>query len=68
MKTLRISFITSDGSSRTFVFRDPKDDVSAGDVQTLGNSMIGVIVPPNWQLDRAAVVDTTTNELFDLIE
>ncbi len=68
MKTLRISFITSDGRSRTFVFRSPKDGVTADEVQQLGNAMKGTIVPPDWQLDRAAIVDTNTQELFDLIE
>ena len=68
MKRLTISFRTSSGTSRTFSFRNPKDGITADQVQALGNSMIGVIVPPDWQLDRAAVIDTQTNELFDLIQ
>ena len=68
MKRLSISFRTSAGNSRTFNFRNPKDSLTAAEAQDLGNSMIGVVVPSDWQLDRAAVIDTNTNELFDLIQ
>ena len=68
MKRLSISFRTSTGGSRTYYFRDPSDSITAEVAQALGNSMIGCVVPADWQLDRAAVIDTTTNELFDLIE
>ncbi len=67
-KRLIMSFITSDGRSRNFQLQDPIDGISATDVQNLMNSMKGVIVPSDWQVDRAAVVDTTTNELFNLVE
>ena len=68
MKRLNISFRTSAGTSRTYSFRDPKDGLTSQEAQDLGNSMIGSVVPSDWQLDRAAIVDTETNELFDLIQ
>ena len=67
MKRLAMSFRTSDGRTRTFYLNDPVDNLSADDVQNLMNAMLGVIVPSDWQVDRAAVIDTNTNELFDLI-
>ena len=68
MKRLVISFRTSDNRTRTFTYRDPKDGVTADQVQDLGNAMIGTVVPSDWQLDRAAIINTETNELFDLIQ
>jgi hypothetical protein len=68
MKRLALSFRTSDGSTRTFYLNDPVDPIDASAVQTLMNHMLGVIVPSDWQVDRAAVIDTNTNELFDLIQ
>ena len=68
MKRLNMSFRTSDGRTRTYSLNDPVDNINATDVQNLMNSMLGVIVPSDWQVDRAAVVDTQTNELFDLIQ
>ena len=68
MKRLNLSFRTSDGRTRTLSIPDPKDGVQASEVQDLMNSMIGSFVPSDWQVDRAAVVDTTTSELFDLIQ
>ena len=68
MKRLVMTFRTSDGRSRTYYLNDPVDNINPTDVQNLMNGMIGVIVPSDWQVDRAAVVDTQTNELFDLIQ
>ena len=68
MKRLVMSFRTSEGRSRSIYLNDPVDNINATDVQNLMNAMLGVIVPSDWQVDRAAVVDTQTNELFDLIQ
>ena len=68
MKRLVMSFRTSEGRSRSVYLNDPVDNINATDVQNLMNAMLGVIVPSDWQVDRAAVVDTQTNELFDLIQ
>ena len=68
MKRLVMSFRTSEGRSRSIYLNDPVDNINATDVQNLMNSMLGVIFPSDWQVDRAAVIDTTTNELFDLIQ
>ena len=67
-KRLIMSFITSDGKTRSFYLQDPVDDINATQVQDVMNMMKGVIVPSDWQVDRAAVIDTNTNELFNLIE
>lgn len=67
-KRLMMSFVTSDGRSRSFQLQDPVDDIQAADVQNVMNAMKGVIVPSDWTVDRAAVVDTNTNELFNLVE
>ncbi len=67
MKRLRISFITSDGRTRTYSIPDPVDTITPEDAQTLMNLMLGAFVPSDWIIDRAAVVDTNTNELFDLV-
>ena len=68
MKRLALSFRTSDGRTRTYYLNDPVDNIDSNAVQSLMNNWLGVIVPSDWQVDRAAVIDTTTNELFDLIE
>ncbi len=67
-KRLIMSFVTSDGRSRSFQLQDPVDNIQAADVQNVMNAMKGVIVPADWTVDRAAVVDTNTNELFNLVE
>ena len=67
-KRLIMSFITSDGKTKSFYLQDPVDPISASDVQNVMNAMKGVIVPSDWQVDRAAVIDTNTNELFNLVE
>ena len=67
-KRLIMSFITSDEKTRSFYLQDPVDNIQSTDVQNLMNAMKGVIVPSDWQVDRAAVIDTNTNELFNLVE
>ncbi len=67
-KRLIMSFVTSDGRSKSFHLQDPVENISATDVQNVMNAMKGVIVPSDWTVDRAAVIDTNTNELFNLVE
>ena len=67
-KRLIMSFITSDNKTRSFYLQDPVDNIQSADVQNLMNAMKGVIVPSDWTVDRAAVIDTNTNELFNLVE
>ena len=67
-KRLIMSFVTSDGRSKSFRLQDPVENISATDVQNVMNAMKGVIVPSDWTVDRAAVIDTNTNELFNLVE
>ena len=67
-KRLIMSFITSEGKTRSFYIMDPKDGLTAQQVQDVMNSFKGVIVPSDWQVDRAAIIDTNTNELFNLVE
>ncbi len=67
-KRLIMSFVTSDGRSKSFYLQDPVENISATNVQNVMNAMKGVIVPSDWTVDRAAVIDTNTNELFNLVE
>ena len=67
-KRLALTFRTPEGKSRTLYIPDPKDDLDSREVHSLMDSMIGVIVPSDYQKDRAVVIDTEMNEFFDLIQ
>ncbi len=60
-------FQNSEGRSRTINLNDPKDNLTEQEVQTFMNSAIGVFVPSDYQIDSAHIVDTTTQELFNLL-
>ncbi|WGS63904.1 DUF2922 domain-containing protein [Marinitoga aeolica] len=67
-KKLRMSFVnTVDGKRKTIYLNDPKPDLTDTEVQNAMDSFIGVIVPTGYEKDNATIVDTTSNELFDLI-
>ena len=59
---------TTINKSRTVYIPDPKDDLTDAEAQDLMDAMVGVVFPSDYQKDRAAVVDTEVNELFDLIQ
>ena len=67
-KRLALTFRTPEGRSRTLYIPDPKDDLDSLTVHQLMDAMIGSFVPSDYQKDRAAVIDTEVNVLFDLIQ
>ena len=67
-KRLALTYRTPEGRSRTLYIPDPKDNLDTSEVHQLMDAMIGVIVPSDYQKDRAAVIDTEINEFFDLIQ
>ncbi|AEX85644.1 hypothetical protein XO10_06080 [Marinitoga sp. 1135] len=68
-KKLRMSFVNStDGKRKTIYLNDPKADLTDTEVQNAMDSFVGVFIPSGYEKDSATIVDTTTNELFDLIQ
>ncbi len=68
MRRLVLSFRTPEGRTRSFFIQDVVENPDANAVQELMQAMLGSFVPSDWRVDRAAVVNTETNELFDLIQ
>jgi len=68
VRRLVLSFRTSDGRTRNFFIQDVIENPDANAVKELMQAMIGSFVPSDWQVDRAAVINTDTNELFDLLQ
>ncbi|SHF22833.1 Protein of unknown function [Marinitoga hydrogenitolerans DSM 16785] len=67
-RKLRMSFVnTVDGKRKTIYLNDPRTDLTETEVQNAMDTFVGVFIPTGYEKDNAAIVDTTTNELFDLI-
>ncbi|MBM7560239.1 DUF2922 domain-containing protein [Marinitoga litoralis] len=67
-KKLRMTFVnTVDGKRKTIYLNDPRVDLTSTEVQSAMDSFVGVLVPAGYEKDNATIVDTTSNELFDLI-
>ncbi|KAF2955568.1 DUF2922 domain-containing protein [Marinitoga sp. 38H-ov] len=67
-KKLRMTFVnTVDGKRKTIYLNDPRVGLTSTEVQSAMDSFVGVLVPVGYEKDNATIVDTTSNELFDLI-
>jgi len=69
MKRLFLDFVNqTDGSRRRIVIPSPKANLTADQVSQAMDSMISLgVVPQGFVKDRAAIVETSTNEFFNLI-
>ncbi|HEW91705.1 MAG TPA: DUF2922 domain-containing protein [Thermotogaceae bacterium] len=69
MKTLSMSFRNNEGRVRRLSLPEPKDTLTAAEVQDVMNymAMNGVFDDFNV-VDQAVVIDRQTNTLFDLIQ
>jgi len=69
VKTLSMSFRNSEGRSRRLNLLEPKDEITAEEVQDVMNfvAMNGLFDEYNV-VDQAVVIDRQTNILFDLIQ
>jgi hypothetical protein len=70
-KTLNISFVKADGTGRkTFKIPEPPVDIDTKTALIEGNmsSYVEGKIPDYTQFDEAKVVETTTNELINLVD
>lgn len=71
MKTLRMVFKNAGGSNVTFSLRNPKDDITAGEVETVMDTIIAKNIFSSTGGDliskvRGELVDTTETTLFEV--
>jgi len=69
MKRLFLDFVNqTDGKRRRIVIPNPKETLTGEQVSQAMDSMISLgVVPQGFVKDRAAIVETSTNEFFNLI-
>ena len=69
MKRLFLDFVNqTDGKRRRIVIPNPKETLTGEQVSQAMDSMISLgVVPEGFVKDRAAIVETSTNEFFNLI-
>jgi len=69
MKRLFLDFVNqTDGKRRRIVIPNPKETLTGEQVSQAMDSMISLgVVPQGYVKDRAAIVETSTNEFFNLI-
>lgn len=69
MKRLFLDFVNqTDGKRRRIVIPNPKETLTGEQVSQAMDSMISLgVVPQGFVKDRAAIVETNTNEFFNLI-
>ncbi|PVD17367.1 hypothetical protein V512_010630 [Mesotoga sp. Brook.08.105.5.1] len=54
--------------SKGFYIKEPKASLTQSEVETvMGNLITLKVIPSNYAVDYAAVIDTQKNELFNLI-
>ncbi|RKX42445.1 MAG: DUF2922 domain-containing protein [Thermotogae bacterium] len=70
MKRLYLEFVNqADGKRRRVVLNEPSEDLDATSVEAAMDQLIALhVVSSNYVKDRAAIVETNTNEFFDLIQ
>ena len=71
MKTLRMVFKNAGGSNVTFSLRNPKEDITAAEVQGVMDTVISKNIFSSTGGDltskvRAEIVDTTETTLFEV--
>ena len=69
MKRLQMKFYDPvEKKSKTLSIDGVIDTLTQAEVEPVMQSMIGVLVTADSQVDEAIIVETTTNEVFNLIE
>lgn len=54
--------------SKTLSIDGVLETLTQAEVEPVMQSMIGVLVPATAQVDEASIIETTTNEIFNLIQ
>lgn len=69
MKRLFLDFVNqTDGKRRRIVIPNPKATLTSEQVSQAMDSMMSLgVVPEGYVKDRAAIVETNTNEFFNLL-
>ncbi len=69
MKRLLLDFVnTADGKRKRIVVPEPKEDLTAEFVGQLMDQLIQhKALPDGYVKDRAAIIETNTNEFFNLL-
>lgn len=68
MKRLQMKFYDPvEKKSKTLSIDGVLDTLTQAEVEPVMQSMIGVLVNADSQVDEAIIVETTTNEIFNLI-
>lgn len=69
MKRLFLDFVDQvEGKRRRITIQSPKEDLTSQQVSDAMDTLISLgVVPSTYTKDRAAIVETTTNEFFNLL-
>lgn len=69
MKRLFLDFVNqTDGKRRRITIQSPKEDLTSQQVSNAMDTLISLgVVPNTYVKDRAAIVETTSNEFFNLL-
>jgi hypothetical protein len=69
LKRLRMKFYDPvEKKSKTISIDGVIDDLTQDDVEPVMEGLIGVLVSDSSLVDEASIVETTTEEIFNLIE
>ncbi len=69
MRRLRMKFYDPTlGKSKTISVDGVLDTLTQEEIEPIMQSLVGVLVPATAQVDEAQIVETTTNEVFNLIQ
>ncbi|HOK84702.1 MAG TPA: DUF2922 domain-containing protein [Pseudothermotoga sp.] len=69
MKRLFLDFVNqTEGKRRRITIQSPKEDLTSQQVSDAMDMFISLgVVPTGYVKDRAAIVETTSNEFFNLL-
>jgi hypothetical protein len=59
---------SAEGKSKTLSVDGVLETLTQAEIEPIMQSLIGVLVPTTAQVDEAEIVETTTNEVFNLIQ
>jgi hypothetical protein len=69
MRRLSMKFYDpNEQKSKTLSIDGVLETLTQAEVEPVMQSMIGVLVPATAQVDEASIIETTTNEIFNLIQ
>ncbi|KAF2958121.1 MAG: DUF2922 domain-containing protein [Pseudothermotoga sp.] len=69
MKRLFLDFVNqTEGKRRRITIQSPKENITSEQVSQAMDTLISLgVVPTGYVKDRAAIVETNTNEFFNLL-